>query len=53
MASTINAQILPFTALVMEADTTGNLALQTANVTALTINSSQIVSLKNPVEITE
>jgi hypothetical protein len=51
MASTINAQIAPFTAVVMEADDTGNLALQTANVTALTINSSQVVSLAQPLPV--
>jgi hypothetical protein len=48
MASTINAQISPFTAVVMEADDTGNLALQTANVTALSIDSSQNVTFANP-----
>jgi hypothetical protein len=47
MASTINAQVTPFAAIVQEADGTGVLALQTANVTALTISSSQIVSLTN------
>lgn len=51
MASTINAQITPFTAVVMEADDSGNLALQTNNVTALTINSSQVVSLAQPLPV--
>jgi hypothetical protein len=32
----------------MEADDTGNLALQTANVTALSIDSSQNVTFANP-----
>jgi hypothetical protein len=48
---TINAQTTPFVAVVTTADTTGNLALQTANVTALTINSSQVVSLANPLPV--
>jgi hypothetical protein len=51
MPSTINAQTTPFAAVVTTADNTGNLALQTANVTALTINSSQVVSLANPLAI--
>lgn len=51
MASTINAQTTPFAAVVTTADDTGNLALQTANVTALTINSSQVVSLANPLPV--
>jgi hypothetical protein len=45
MASTINAQTTPFAAIVQEADSTGNLAFQTANVTALTINTSQNVGI--------
>lgn len=52
MASTINAQTTPFAAVVTSADSTGNLALQTANVTALTISSSQVVSLTNPLPVT-
>jgi len=40
MPSTINAQTTPFAAIIQEADSTGNLALQTANVTALTISTS-------------
>jgi hypothetical protein len=51
MPSTINAQTTPFAAIVQTADGTGNLALQTANVTALTINSSQVVSLANPLPV--
>jgi hypothetical protein len=51
MPSTINAQTTPFAAVVTTADNTGNLALQTANVTALTINSSQVVSLANPLPV--
>ena len=51
MPSTINAQTTPFAAVVTTADNTGNLALQTANVTALTINSSQVVSLANPLSV--
>lgn len=47
MPSTINAQTTPFAAIVATADNTGSLALQTANVTALSINSSQVVSLTN------
>lgn len=52
MASTINAQTTPFAAVVTTADDTGNLAFQTANVTALTINSSQVVSLANALPVT-
>jgi hypothetical protein len=51
MASTINAQTTPFAAVVTTADGTGNLALQTANVTALTINTSQVVSLAQPLPV--
>jgi hypothetical protein len=51
MPSTINAQTTPFAAVVTTADDTGNLALQTANVTALTINSSQVVSLAQPLPV--
>jgi hypothetical protein len=52
MASTINAQTSPFAAVVMEADGTGNLAIQTANTTAIEINSSQVVSLAQPLPVT-
>jgi hypothetical protein len=52
MPSTINAQISPFTAVVMEADDTGNLALQTANVTALTLTTSQNATFANVVSAT-
>ena len=45
MASTINAQTTPFAAIVQEADSTGNLAFQTANVTALTITTAQNVGI--------
>jgi hypothetical protein len=48
MASIINAQTSPLTAVIIEADNTGNLAIQTANTTAIAINSSQVVSLTNP-----
>lgn len=51
MPSTINAQTAPFAAIVQTADSTGDLALQTANVTALTINSSQVVSLANALPV--
>jgi hypothetical protein len=51
MASTINAQTTPFAAVVTTADDTGNLALQTNNVTALTISSSQVVSLSQPLPV--
>jgi hypothetical protein len=51
MASTINAQTMPFAAIIQSADSTGNLAFQTANVTALTINSSQVVSLTNALPV--
>jgi hypothetical protein len=37
----INAQTTPFAAIVQTSDGTGNLALQTANVTALTIDTSR------------
>lgn len=43
MPSTINAQTTPFAAIVQTADNTGNLAFQTANVTAMTITTSQNV----------
>lgn len=52
MPSTINAQTTPFAAVVTTADATGNLALQTANVTAMTIDSSQVVTLANPLAVT-
>jgi hypothetical protein len=52
MASTINAQISPFTAVVMEADDTGNLALQTANVTALTLDTNQNATFANTISAT-
>ena len=45
MASTINAQTTPFAAVVTTADDTGNLALQTANVTALTINTAGAIGV--------
>ena len=45
MASTINAQTTPFAAIIQSADATGDLALQTANVTAVTINPSQNVGI--------
>jgi hypothetical protein len=45
MASTINTQTTPFAAIVQTADDTGNLALQTANVTAVTIDTSQNVGI--------
>ena len=48
MASTINAQTTPFAAVVTTADGTGNLAFQTANVTALTIGTDQVVTLAQP-----
>jgi hypothetical protein len=48
---TINAQTTPFAAIIQTSDGTGNLALQTANVTALNINSSQVVSLTNPLPV--
>lgn len=48
MPSTINAQTTPFAAVITTADNTGNLALQTANVTALSIDSSQNVTFANP-----
>ena len=48
MASTINAQTTPFAAVVTTADNTGNLAFQTANVTALTIGTDQVVTLAQP-----
>lgn len=44
MASTINAQTTPFAAVVLEGDGTGNLALQTANVTAMSINTNGAVA---------
>lgn len=47
----INAQTTPFAAIIQTSDGTGNLALQTANVTALNINSSQVVSLTNPLPV--
>jgi hypothetical protein len=43
----INAQTTPFAAIIQTSDGTANLALQTANVTALTINSSQNVTLSS------
>jgi hypothetical protein len=49
MASTINAQTTPFAAVVTTADNTGNLALQTANVTALTIDINQNATFANVV----
>jgi hypothetical protein len=45
MPSTINAQTTPFAAIVQTADNTGNLAFQTANVTAVTIDTSQNVGI--------
>jgi hypothetical protein len=44
----INAQTTPFAAIIQTSDGTGNLALQTANVTALSIDSSQNVTFANP-----
>jgi hypothetical protein len=52
MASTINAQTTPFAAIVQEADGTGNLALQTANVTALTLDTNQNATFANVVTAT-
>jgi hypothetical protein len=49
---TINAQTAPFAAIVQTADSTANLIFQTANVTALTINNSQVVSLANALPVT-
>jgi len=49
---TINAQTTPFAAIVQTADSTANLVFQTANVTALTINNSQVVSLANALPLT-
>ena len=47
--STISAGTTLATALVLESDTTGNLVIKTgANTTAMTINSSQVVSFVNP-----
>lgn len=48
---TINAQTTPFAAIIQTSDGTGNLALQTANVTALNIDASQVVSLAQPLPI--
>lgn len=52
MASTINAQTTPFAAIILEGDDTGNLAIQTANTTAISIDSSQVVSLTAPLALT-
>jgi hypothetical protein len=52
MPSTINAQVTPFPAIVQEADSTGVLALQTANVTAVTIDASQNAAFANTVSAT-
>jgi len=52
MASTINAQTTPFAAIVQTADGTGNLALQTVNVTAVTIDTSQNATFANVVTAT-
>jgi hypothetical protein len=52
MPSTINAQTTPFAAVVTTADGTGNLALQTANVTALTIDTNQNATFANVVSAT-
>jgi len=52
MPSTINAQTTPFAAIVQEADNTGNLALQTANVTALTLDTNQNATFANVVTAT-
>jgi hypothetical protein len=52
MPSTINAQTTPFAAIVQEADNTGNLAFQTANVTALTLDTNQNATFANVVTAT-
>jgi hypothetical protein len=49
MASTINASTS--SGLVNTADTSGVLALQTANTTAVTISASQVVTLANPLPV--
>jgi hypothetical protein len=40
MPSTINAQTSPFAAVIMASDGTGNLAFQTSNTTAMTLDTS-------------
>jgi hypothetical protein len=45
MTSTVNASTS--TGIIVTGDTSGNLALQTANTTALTISPSQIVNFAN------
>jgi len=45
MTATVNASTV--SGIIVSGDTSGNLALQTANTTALTINSSQLVDFVN------
>jgi hypothetical protein len=52
MASTINAQTTPFPAVIMEADGSGNLSIQTANVTAIEIDASQNVTITGTLSAT-
>jgi hypothetical protein len=52
MASTINAQTTPFVAVVTEADSTGNLALQAANATVVTLDTNLNATFANVVSAT-
>ena len=52
MASTINALSTGSGGLVSTGDSSGQLELQTNGTTAVTVNSSQVVSFANPVTLT-